>query len=221
MIQYARRLNLKSFTHQERRLYDIWHAIRNRCKNPNATFYRHYGGRGISICKEWDEDFVAFARDVGLPPDDYELDRANNNGNYEPGNVRWVSRSDNIKNTRRARMITIDGVTKNMSTWCDECGVSRPAMFRRLALGWTGRKLLTGPAEKAWADKLEINGVSMTIPDWAKKIGISDVGFRMRLDRGLTGEALMAPSAKWRNNKHAHGATSPLTRPTDGPLVAQ
>ena len=55
MIAYKKILDLKNFTPAERRLYDVWHSIRQRCKNPNAQFYADYGGRGISICKEWEK----------------------------------------------------------------------------------------------------------------------------------------------------------------------
>lgn len=204
MIRYKKVWDHKAFTPQEARLYTVWHAIRHRCKNPSATFYRHYGGRGIIIHPEWDDDFSAFVRDVGFPPSEegFDLDRINNNGNYEPGNVRWISHQGNSKNTRRARLVTIDGVTKNMSEWCDESGVGRPTMFRRLALGWEGKMLLTKSSDKAWASRYTINGETMTIEEWAKVIGISEVGLRMRIDRGLTGEELLAPTAKWKSSPH-------------------
>lgn len=204
MIAYRKVLEVRAFTPTERRLYDIWQAIRGRCKNPNATFYRHYGGRGISICKEWDECFVKFANDVGLPPTDMDLDRKDNDGNYEPGNVRWVTHADNVKNTRRKRLITIDGVTKNMSEWCDEYKIGRPTMFRRLALGWTGRDLLKKAEMAGWGEKIIINGQSKTADEWAEIVGISSVGFRARLAvrHMYTDEELIRPNAKWKSSRH-------------------
>lgn len=204
MIQYRKVLEVRAFTEAERRLYDIWQAIRQRCKNPNSTFYRHYGGRGIKIHPEWDECFVRFANDVGLPPPDMDLDRTDNNGNYEPGNVRWVTHANNVKNTRRKRLITIDGVTKNMSEWCDEYGIGRPTMFRRLAAGWTGKDLLKTPEIGGWGDKITIKDQSKTVDEWAAIIGISSVGFRGRLKvrHMYTDEELLRPTAKWKSSKH-------------------
>src|SRR4029077_9816353 len=75
-----------------------------RCRNPNDTRFQHYGGRGISICPQW-EDFAAFAKDVGPHPGPgYTFDRINNNGNYEPGNVRWADRQTQARNQRRVRL---------------------------------------------------------------------------------------------------------------------
>ena len=74
--------------------------MRNKCTNPNHTAYKWYGARGIGVCKRWD-DFAAFLEDVGEPPGPgYSLDRIENDGNYEPGNVRWATRSQQMRNRR-------------------------------------------------------------------------------------------------------------------------
>jgi hypothetical protein len=71
------------------RIYRAWDAMKQRCENPNHPAFRHYGGRGIKVCKRWSESFEAFFRDVGHVPAGLSIDRyPNNNGNYEPGNVR-------------------------------------------------------------------------------------------------------------------------------------
>lgn len=80
--------------------YRAWRAMISRCTNPNVPAFKNYGGRGISVCERWMK-FEHFYADVGAKPSaNLDLDRINNDGNYEPGNVRWTTRSINIKNTR-------------------------------------------------------------------------------------------------------------------------
>ena len=71
--------------------YTAWESMKARCYNKNYHHYNCYGGRGIKVCDKWLNDFQAFLNDVGYAPNvDYSLDRINNNGHYEPGNVRWA-----------------------------------------------------------------------------------------------------------------------------------
>lgn len=78
-----------------------------RCKNPNSKKYVDYGGRGIAVFKEWQQSFDMFYAYVSKLPHfgerGYTLDRINNDGNYEPGNVRWATRTEQNRNTRRNR----------------------------------------------------------------------------------------------------------------------
>lgn len=80
--------------------YVIWTNIIQRCTNPDNPRYSYYGGRGIRICEEWRNSFEAFRDYVGLRPKNRSLDRIDNNGNYEPGNVRWATYSEQVRNRR-------------------------------------------------------------------------------------------------------------------------
>lgn len=72
--------------------YQAWISIKARCYNPNSRNYKNYGGRGISMCSEWDADFMAFYEHIGPRPSDrHSIDRIDVNGHYEPGNVRWTT----------------------------------------------------------------------------------------------------------------------------------
>jgi hypothetical protein len=81
--------------------YEIWCSMIKRCENPNHHAYDRYGGRGIRVCPEWRSDFAAFLRDVGRRPrPELSLDRIDNNGNYEAGNVRWATAKEQAANRR-------------------------------------------------------------------------------------------------------------------------
>lgn len=83
-------------------LYATWANIKQRCLNKNFRDYHCYGGRGIKVCPEWMNSFHTFLNDVGERPPGTQLDRIDNNGDYKPGNVRWVTHAENQKNRRGA-----------------------------------------------------------------------------------------------------------------------
>lgn len=81
-----------------------WKSMKDRCLNPNDKRYADYGGRGIGVCERWRASFEAFYKDVGPKPDPtLTLDRINNDGNYEPGNVRWATWREQRLNQRPRR----------------------------------------------------------------------------------------------------------------------
>ena len=87
--------------------YKRWESIKQRCTNPNNPSYRNYGGRGITMCDEWAESFESFHAHVGeCPGPGLSLDRINNEKGYEPGNVRWASASQQMKNRRPSQRVT-------------------------------------------------------------------------------------------------------------------
>ena len=82
-------------------MFYLWMGMIGRCEDPKRVGYSYYGGRGIRVCDRWRHDFAAFLSDVGVrPSSDHSLDRIDPNGNYEPSNVRWATRSEQQHNRR-------------------------------------------------------------------------------------------------------------------------
>lgn len=82
--------------------YNTWKAMKRRCDNKNGQSYKFYGGRGITVCSQWVNDFGQFLIDVGRKPSpEYSLDRIDVNGNYEPSNVRWATKQQQSFNRRK------------------------------------------------------------------------------------------------------------------------
>lgn len=89
------------------KIHFIWIAMKQRCFNPNNKGFCNYGGRGITVCEEWKNDFQAFYDYVSQLPhfgeEGYSLDRINNDGNYEPNNVKWSTKTEQNVNRRKKR----------------------------------------------------------------------------------------------------------------------
>lgn len=86
--------------------WKAWQAAKQRCFNPNHPQYKHYGGRGITMCNEWVDDFAAFIAHIGRAPKGHRMsiDRINNDGHYEPNNVRWATQSQQVRNRRASKI---------------------------------------------------------------------------------------------------------------------
>lgn len=100
--------------------YHIWNSMKNRCLNPNDKGFKNYGARGISVCDEWKNSFESFYEYVGQRPfDGASIDRIDNDGNYEPGNVRWATPKEQMANTRKQKY----GIC--VTQWCRENNLDR------------------------------------------------------------------------------------------------
>lgn len=130
--------------------YYIWRNMIDRCTNPNSQCWKDYGGRGIQVCDRWmgDNGFLNFYADVGPRPSKaYSIDRyPNNNGNYEPGNVRWATYRQQNRNTRTNRLLTFQGETLTISEWASRFDLHPSTIANRIKSGFSIEESITTPA---------------------------------------------------------------------------
>ena len=121
------------------RLYRIWCGVKRRCNNPNDKPFHNYGGRGITVCKEWNDSFEAFC-DWALNNGYQEtltIDRINNNGNYCPENCRWATCQEQNNNRRDNYIVSIDGATDTLVNMCRKYGANYNTVSTRIFRdGW-------------------------------------------------------------------------------------
>ena len=115
--------------------YKIWSGMIQRCRNPKDKDYENYGARGISVCEQWN-DFVSFIRDMGNRPSGaHSVDRwPDLNGNYEPGNVRWATMTQQARNKRTNVSVVEDGVSYCLSEYAEKLGITADAIWRRASV---------------------------------------------------------------------------------------
>lgn len=128
------------------RLYRIWANIKTRCYNQNDPHFSRWGGRGITVCDRWKDNFQAFyawAIFHGYQ-DDLTIDRIDNDGNYEPSNCRWITVKEQNLNKRNVNFITYNGQTKSLPEWTKELNLGKDTIRQRLRRGWTPEECLFG-----------------------------------------------------------------------------
>jgi hypothetical protein len=129
------------------RLYHIWINIKYRCNSKTSQAYPMYGGRGIKLFKEWQNNFEAFEKwaiNNGYT-DDLSIDRINVNGNYEPLNCRWATNVEQMNNRRCNRNIEYNGEIKTLSEWNKTLGKSEKFLASRLRYGYSMEEAMTIP----------------------------------------------------------------------------
>jgi hypothetical protein len=123
------------------REYNIWANMKARCNNINNTSYKNYGGRGITICDEWNSSFEKFIKDMGPCPKNYSIDRINNELGYSIDNCKWSSNKEQSLNRRSNFIITHNGITKPLKEMCEIFKKDYKKTFARLStLGWSVEK---------------------------------------------------------------------------------
>ena len=126
-------------------IYKTWLNMRKRCRNKNDISYSRYGGRGITVCKEWDVSFEAFLADMGEKPEGKTLDRIDNNDGYRKENCRWSTWVEQCLNRRSNKLITAFGKTQHLIFWAKESGLKCGTIAKRLRLGWTSERAVSQP----------------------------------------------------------------------------
>lgn len=172
-------------TRHDERLYGVWCGIRDRCNNPKSKYYSRYGGRGIKLCKEWNdyEEFKKWAYENGY--DDqakkYEctIDRINNDGDYEPDNCEWHNQKQQCNNKSDNHIIEYNGESHTLKEWSEITGINKSTIWRRITkYGWSVDRALTEQSAHESRNRnalYDLDGESHTLSEWASIKG-------MRLD---------------------------------------
>jgi hypothetical protein len=130
-------------------MYKLWSGVKNRCCNPKTPAWKRYGGRGISICDRWKESFENFLADMGERPfPKAQIDRIDNDGDYEPSNCRWVTPMQNLQNKSNNKLLEFNGQIKTQSVWARELNLDDGTLYDRLDKGWSIERALGTPHRK-------------------------------------------------------------------------
>lgn len=114
-----------------------WLGMKARCLNPKNPAYKNYGGRGITVDPSWVKSFENFFRDMGPCPENREIDRIDNDGNYEKSNCRWATLEQQAQNKRQPKRFTkytIKGITGSLGFICRKLGLNAPLMRYRVRI---------------------------------------------------------------------------------------
>lgn len=138
------RSNFKTHGNTKDRLYQIYAGMKKRCFNRHAYNYSDYGGRGITICKEWLDDWVSFrtwALDNGYN-ENLSIDRIDVNGDYEPGNCRWVDCVAQANNRRSSRYITYNNEEHTIAEWAKILNIPYKRLHKWIYKGKTMEEIM-------------------------------------------------------------------------------
>lgn len=133
--------------YRDERLYRIYYGIKTRCYNSKEPGYERYGGRGISMCDEWKDDFWKFqewALSSGYRPD-LTIDRVNNDGEYSPQNCRWANVKQQSNNRSSNVILNCGGTQKTVAEWSEIVGIGKNIIYQRLRDGWSVEDALSIP----------------------------------------------------------------------------
>lgn len=154
-----------------------WMAMIDRCRRETHPAFHNYGGRGIKVCDEWLLSFDAFLLHVGRrPSNNHSLDRIDNNGHYEPGNVRWATKREQGRNTRHTRVLECRGRKQSVTAWAEEMGISKGLICGRLKMGWSVEAAIETPVNKTRSDpKIPKDTVNLVRSLWESGTPMKDV----------------------------------------------
>ena len=186
--------------------YGIWCAMISRCSCVNNDAYENYGGRGITICKQW-KSFSQFIHDMGpRPSTQHTIERKNNNQGYTPENCIWATRDVQLRNTRRNKQISYMGKTQCLSAWAKEFGIKVSLFRHRLERGWDIKTALSEPIHPIYATNtynpkhlFTINGETRCLAEWARQYNMKRTTLSSRLKRGIDIIAALETPVQQRN----------------------
>lgn len=180
------------------RLYNVWKSMKGRCYTKTDSAYHLYGGRGITVCDEWRNDYSTFyewsiANGYKEVDDSskFTIDRIDVNGNYEPSNCRWVDMKTQCNNKRNNARYMYDGSLLTLRDISKRAGIDYKILKGRIDRGESLFDALYKDYELAQYH-LEHNGMRHTIPEWSQITGIKEITIRARLKRGWSVERTLS-----------------------------
>lgn len=177
-------------------LYKIWANMIQRCNNPDSTYYHRYGARGISVCDRWLK-FENFYADMGENPKGFCLERIDNDGDYCPGNCKWVSPKEQARNRETSVDITYQGRTQCVSAWEEELGFKHGTLWMRLyTYNWPIEKAMTEPIKDVKRTPITVFGKTQSLTKHCKDHGLGLSTVQARLARGITIEEALTMDKK-------------------------
>lgn len=193
-----------------KKLNHVYHGMKNRCYNPHVRSYKDYGGRGITICDEWNnpekicthygiyskgwQAFEKWALSHGYK-EGLSIDRIDNNRGYSPENCRWVDKKTQSNNRNFCRFITYKGKTQTLKQWCEELNINYKQTHARIVRGGWAIEQAFETKQNPLINFITYNGKTQTVAAWARELNLSYGTLRARLfkynmpvDRALTKE---------------------------------
>ena len=194
----------RTTTEDDRRLGDTLQNMKARCNNPNNIHYKNYGGRGITVCEEWQhvDKFREWAYNNGYKPG-LTIDRIDVNGNYEPSNCRWITMQEQQFNKTDSHLITYKGETKCLAEWENQLGIDHRTILARLNNGWTVEQALFTPINNHLT-KISYNNQTHTLTEWAiiTNISVHTLHSRLNILHWSIEKALTTPVKKFNRKKN-------------------
>ena len=181
-----------------KRIKSIYDGMRKRCYDENKDNYDSYGGRGISVCKEWLNEFMIFyewALNNGYS-NELTIDRIENDGNYEPSNCRWATQEEQDYNKRNTVYLEIDGEYKNVLEWEKFSGLSYSVLWQRYNIfGFRTKEEMFKPVRQI--TEIIHNGNEIKLTQLARETGIGVETLRWRYKQGFRDKELIRHPDRW------------------------
>ena len=161
-------------------------GMKQRCTNPKIWNYNYYGGKGITVCDEWANDFSSFYRwsiENGFSKE-LTIDRKDGNKGYSPDNCRWVTKKEQQANTKSTKFVEYKGERISLSSLCDRKNISINSVHSRLNLGWSIEKAINTPVKKHRGSFIIKNEITLKIGKLINRHGYK--GLAKKLDISLS-----------------------------------
>lgn len=154
--------------------YKIWAGMIARChRADDSEHYRRYGARGITVCDRWRYSFENFLADMGMRPDGLSIERVENDKGYSPENCVWATKTEQQRNRRGVRILTVDGVSKSLPQWAEERAINLQTLRDRVKFGWSHERALNTPVGEVIggrANKHGLRGVVASGKRWGASL---------------------------------------------------